>query len=95
MEYYRLKITSLLILIFIGNFWVLSQKKYNIHTIEKDETLEIISKKYGISKDTLIMLNPDLKEGVKKGNIVIIPKAIKSKNNDDKKIEKLSTITPP
>ena len=48
-------------------------KNFVIHEVQKEETLFGISKKYGISQDEIIRLNPGVKEGVKVGEKLIIP----------------------
>ncbi|MDR1729065.1 MAG: LysM peptidoglycan-binding domain-containing protein [Prevotellaceae bacterium] len=48
-------------------------KSFAFHEVKKEETLYSISRKYGISQDEIIRLNPDAKEGVKAGEKLIIP----------------------
>ncbi len=48
-------------------------KSFTYHEVQKEETLFSISKKYGISQDEIIRLNPGAKEGVKVGEKLIIP----------------------
>lgn len=45
------------------------------HTVKKGETVYRISKKYGISTDRLITYNPSTKDGIKSGEILVIPVA--------------------
>ena len=48
-------------------------KEFTFHEVKKDETLYSISKQYSISKDEIIRLNPDTKDGLKVGKVLIIP----------------------
>ncbi len=50
-------------------------RDFKFHEVQKEETLYSISKKYGISQDEIIRLNPDAAEGIKTGKILIIPPA--------------------
>ncbi len=64
-------------------------KDFVFHEVKKEETLYSISKKYGISQDEIISLNPDVKEELKIGKILIIPPvhantALKESNNSVK-----------
>jgi len=52
------------------------QSKYTIHTVKKMETFYSLSNMYGVSKEELIMANPELKDGVKEGMLLKIPKVI-------------------
>lgn len=54
-----------------------------VHKVEKGQTLYSISKQYGISVDKLRALNPDLKDGLKQGQLLKIPTV------------KIQTETPP
>lgn len=50
-----------------------SKNKYILHTIEKNQTLYFLSKKYKIKTEEIIKINPTAKEGVKKGEVIKIP----------------------
>lgn len=54
-------------------------KKYYIHTVEKSQTIYSISNVYGITKNDLIMENPELISGIKEGQDLKIPYQEKSK----------------
>ena len=58
------------------------QYKYHIkHIVKKNETVESLAKKYGITTEEILVANPDIKDGnLKKKEIVIIPQ-----DNDVKK----------
>lgn len=44
------------------------------YKVRKKETLYGISKKFNVSIDDLIVLNPELKDGLKKGQVIKVPK---------------------
>lgn len=44
-----------------------------VHVVERGETIETIAKKYGITKDALVMLNPDAAQFVYVGMELTIP----------------------
>lgn len=52
------------------------QTDYTIHTVKKMETFYSLSNMYGISKDELIVANPELKDGVKEGMLLKIPNVV-------------------
>ncbi|AOW21704.1 lytic transglycosylase [Urechidicola croceus] len=45
---------------------------YNTHTVVKDDTIYNLTKRFGLSADELLALNPDLKDGLKLGMILNI-----------------------
>ena len=51
----------------------LTAQNYKQHTVASGETLETIAKKYSISKQELLALNPDAKSGVRAGASLLIP----------------------
>ena len=44
-----------------------------LHTIEKGESIYSITKRYAVSAELLQKLNPELKEGLKKGQVIRLP----------------------
>ncbi len=48
-------------------------ENFVIHKIEKGQTLFSLSQQFRISQEQLLELNPDLKEGVKEGELIKIP----------------------
>lgn len=67
----------------------LTAQNYQQHTVDKGETVSSISEKYNISKNELLALNPDAKNGLKRGSIILIP--ADSKLLTQKKITKYKT----
>jgi LysM repeat protein/ABC-type branched-subunit amino acid transport system substrate-binding protein len=51
----------------------LTAQNYQQHTVVKGETVSSISRKYTIASSELLALNPDMKNGVQLGSIVLIP----------------------
>lgn len=56
------------------------EKKYIYHDVQPKETLFSLSKKYNITIDDLLKYNPELKDGLKFGQVIKIPREI---NPDD------------
>lgn len=46
--------------------------RYMYHTVEKKETVYAITKKYNITEQRLLELNPDIKSGIKHGQCLIV-----------------------
>ncbi len=53
-----------------------NESNYTIYTVKKMETFFSLSNLYGVSKEELIAANPELKDGVKEGMMLKIPKVI-------------------
>jgi LysM repeat protein/ABC-type branched-subunit amino acid transport system substrate-binding protein len=51
------------------------KKEYRYHEVKKGETLYSISKLYGIAESEITRLNPETKEAVKLGQMLVIPPA--------------------
>jgi LysM repeat protein len=49
-----------------------------MHTVKRKETIFSVSKEYGITEQELIAANPELKDGMKKGQLLCIPYASKT-----------------
>ncbi len=62
----------------VGELTVNDTSNYILHKVEKSQTLYSISKQYGVSIDKLRVLNPELSEGLKTGQILKIPSAKKA-----------------
>ncbi len=50
-----------------------ARPNFTAHEVKKGETLYSISKQHNVAADEIVKLNPDAKEGVKIGQILIIP----------------------
>jgi len=63
------------------------------HTVEKGDTVYSLARKYGVTVDKIISLNPDAKDGIKLGSIILIPKQQKNDKKTNKKSNKQKSIT--
>ncbi|RZK11850.1 MAG: LysM peptidoglycan-binding domain-containing protein [Flavobacterium sp.] len=72
-------------------FEIYAQETPLKHKVSKGETIEVIAKKYKVSTSELYQLNPNLAEGIKEDDILIIPKTKiwNVKNNDSSPINHL------
>ena len=59
----------------------LNESNYTIHTVKKMETFYSLSSMYGVSKEELILVNPELENGVKEGMLIKIPRVNIENNN--------------
>lgn len=60
-----------------------NDKNFTYHKITEGETLTSIAKKYGISTNDIIKINPEAKDGIKKGKMLIIPPTKTNKEKDE------------
>lgn len=51
------------------------EAEYITHTIQSGETLYSLSKKYGVSADDLVVLNPSLDKSFRSGSVIRIPRS--------------------
>ncbi|NDW12712.1 LysM peptidoglycan-binding domain-containing protein [Bacteroides sp. 214] len=64
-----------------------------MHKVKRKETIYSISRKYRITEEALKAANPELKEGLKKGQLLCIPYPV-SKTSTPKKTEDLFATAP-
>ncbi len=64
------------------NETITNQSKFTSYEVKHGDTLFSISQKFGISIDEIIKLNPQLKDGLKIGQIINLPKSNSEKIND-------------
>lgn len=50
--------------------------RYIYHIVKRKETIYSLTKKYNISQEDLIAINPAIKDGLKKSQLVLIPKKL-------------------
>ncbi|HHC79741.1 MAG TPA: LysM peptidoglycan-binding domain-containing protein, partial [Flavobacteriia bacterium] len=68
------RLNFLVVLFFLATIAVFSQNKKHIpYTVLKGETVESICRKLTITPYTLLQLNPDIKEGLTEGQLIIVP----------------------
>ena len=58
---------------FVALSFIANAQEYRKHTVQAGETLYSLSKQYNVSKEDLIKLNPDAKDGIAVGDLLIIP----------------------
>ena len=63
-----------------------STTKNIAHVVEKGETLYGLSKKYNVSQDDLIALNPGIASGLKKGQVIVIPQPSVEENAEQEEV---------
>lgn len=56
--------------------------KFLVHKVQKSETVYSIARKYGSNEKTLALLNPNLTEGIKEGQLLIVAEKNKKKQNN-------------
>jgi len=74
------------------SLFVFSQN-YIEHTVEKGDTVYSLAKKYGVTVDKIQNLNPETKNGIKLGSVILIPKHQKNDKQTKKKTNKQKSIT--
>lgn len=62
-----------IVLLFTVSCGSAAQQSYSDHSVQPGETVYSISKKYNISEQTLINLNPTAKDGLKVNSVLILP----------------------
>ena len=63
-----------------------TQNAANVHVVEQGETLYGLAKRYGVTIDDFIALNPDAKNGLKIGQKLIIPSSSPSSVNANQQV---------
>jgi Predicted glycosyl hydrolase len=58
-------------------------KEYRIYSVEQGEGIFAISRKFNITQQELMDVNPQIKEGVKVGQQILVPVKIDNKNSND------------
>ncbi len=70
-----MKKTFFIILFFVSVFSLSAQDNYVKHTVAEGETVYSIAKKYQITPYDIYNLNPDSKQSITKGAVLLIPKS--------------------
>lgn len=90
------KQTLLFLIVFQWSvFFGFAQEEVSRHTVIKGETVSSIARKYKVTPNDLYQLNPDIYDGIKEGQVIIIPKSIiktqvkntKAENNLSKSVD--------
>lgn len=85
------KIMMTLLLIVSCSMPVLAQNPTFKHVVDKGETIESIAKKYGVTKESIIELNPDAAQFVYVGMELKIPEVIKNESLSINNMESASS----
>lgn len=64
------------------------------HVVQKGETLYGLSKIFNVSQEEIVAINPGVKDGIKTGEIIIIPQSNRTQNNSNPNVEN-NNITAP
>lgn len=70
-----------------------TQEEYITHTVERKQTMYFLTRKYNVSEQELVRLNPEIKDGLKPGQVLKIPKPGSSTISGDGNYQ-LHTIQP-
>ena len=81
----KLKLSILLFLIAIGNVFSQIEKKYVPYKALEGETIQTISQKFSITPYDLLKLNPDIKDGISEGQVIIVPNKNYNPTQDEEK----------
>lgn len=65
-------------MLFLGvSFGVFAQDHIK-HTVVKDDTVTSLARKYGVTIHDIFILNPDSKNGIRLGEVILIPRTVKN-----------------
>ncbi len=86
----------LTMLLVVASFGVFAQNNIQ-HTVVKDDTVSSLARKYNVTIHDIYQLNPSAKEGIKLGEVILIPKneknaALAKKNGLYHKVEPKETL---
>ena len=59
------------------------------HTINSTDTLEAIAQRYGVLPEDIIELNPEVKNQLLVGNVLVIPNPIQKKGSETKEVQEV------
>ncbi len=68
----------LVLIVFLYFGFSFAQTSYGSHRVEQGETVFSITQKYQITEEDLFRLNPEVKNGLKLGTVLIIPKNLET-----------------
>ena len=74
-------------LFFVGTFLGFSQDNYLRHTVKQGETVTNIAKQHSVTPYDIYSLNPDSKNGIKLGDVILIPSKAGSKSVTQTKVK--------
>ena len=62
---------------------IITDDRFRFYEVQPQETLFSLTRRFGVSADSLKQLNPALKDGLKFGMVLKVPENPEGKNNDD------------
>jgi len=75
--------------IFLLCLTVLSAQTLRTHTVDAKDTLETIAQRYGVIPEDILVLNPDAKDQLSVGKVLVIPNPIEKETNETTEIKEL------
>lgn len=86
----------LFLLVFQLNIFLgLAQEEISKHTVVKGETVTSIARKYRVTPNDLYQLNPNISEGIKEGQVIVLPDSAIKIQSDKSKPENNSSQSVP
>lgn len=86
----------LFLLVFQLNIFLgLAQEEISKHTVVKGETVTSIARKYRVTPNDLYQLNPNISEGIKEGQVIVVPDSAIKIQSDKSKPESNSSQSVP
>ena len=68
---------------------VLSAQTLRTHIVDAKDTLETIAQRYGVIPEDILVLNPDAKDQLSVGKVLVIPNPIEKETNETTEIKEL------
>ena len=76
-------------IVFFLFFGIISAQTLRTHTVDAHDTLETIAQRYGVIPEDILALNPNAKNQLPVGSVLVIPNPIEKKANETTEVKKL------
>ena len=76
-------------IVFFLFFGIISAQTLRTHTVDAQDTLETIAQRYGVIPEDVLALNPDAKNQLSVGSVLVIPNPIEKKATKTKEVKEL------
>lgn len=76
-------------IVFFLFFGIISAQTLRTHTVDAQDTLETIAQRYGVIPEDVLALNPDVKNQLSVGSVLVIPNPIEKKATKTKEVKEL------
>ena len=76
-------------IVFFLFFGIVSAQTLRTHTVDSRDTLEKIAQRYGVIPEDILALNPDAKNQLPVGSILVIPNPIEKKATETAEVKEL------